>query len=154
MIWIAGRNREQGELVAEAFRAAEGVPRERSAVIAGGLPGAAKDAVLDRHGLDPSRYLTISVDGVLAMMVARSLIPDISIEESVTCTPVVPSACPRGWSRPTRPSTILSRMFPVPSMTWSSPMTWDGCRIRSTSSWLSRRHAQLPRTGDPDSPPA
>jgi Zeta toxin len=77
MIWIADRNREQGELVAEAFQAAEGVPRERSAVIAGGLPGAAKDAVLERHGVDRSRYLTISIDGVLAMMAARYLIPAV-----------------------------------------------------------------------------
>jgi hypothetical protein len=50
MIWIAGRNREQGELVAEAFQAAEGVPRERSAVIAGGLPGAAKDTARQPEG--------------------------------------------------------------------------------------------------------
>ena len=75
MIWMTDRNREQGELVAETFRAAEAVPRKGSAVIAGGLPGAPKGAVLERHGVDRSRYLTISVDGVLAAMAARDLIP-------------------------------------------------------------------------------
>lgn len=75
MIWIAGRNREQGELVAGTFRAAEAVPREGRAVIVGGLPGAPKEAVLERHRIDRSRYLTIGVDGVLAMMAAHQLIP-------------------------------------------------------------------------------
>ncbi len=77
MIWIADRNREQGELVAEILRAAAVVPRERSAVMAGGLPGAAKDAVLERHGVDRSRYRTISIDGVLAAMAAHHLIPGV-----------------------------------------------------------------------------
>ena len=77
MIWIAGRNREQGELVAGTFRAAEAVPREGRAVIVGGLPGAPKEAVLERHRIDRSRYLTIGVDGVLAMMAARQLIPRV-----------------------------------------------------------------------------
>jgi hypothetical protein len=78
MIWIAGRNREQGELVAETFRAAGAVPREGRAVIAGGLPGADKDAELERHGADRSRYLTISVDGVLAAMAELHLIPEVA----------------------------------------------------------------------------
>ena len=77
MIWMTDRNREQGELVADTFRAAEAVPRQGSAVIAGGLPGAPKDAMLERHGVDRSRYLTISVDEVLAAMAARDLIPGL-----------------------------------------------------------------------------
>jgi hypothetical protein len=77
MIWIADRNREQGELVAGVFRAAEAVPRQRRAVIVGGLPGAPKEAALERHGVVRSRYLTIGVDGVLAMMAARRLIPEV-----------------------------------------------------------------------------
>lgn len=77
MIWIADRNREQGELVAETFRTAEAVPREGRAVIVGGLPGAPKEAALQRHSVDRSRYLTVGVDGVLAMMAARQLIPEV-----------------------------------------------------------------------------
>ncbi len=77
MIWIADRNREQGELVAEAFRAAEAVPREGRAVIVGGLPGAPKEAVLQQHSIDRSQYLTIGVGGILTAMAARQLIPGV-----------------------------------------------------------------------------
>ncbi len=56
MIWMAGRNREQGELVAEILREASALPRERRAVIAGGLPGAPKAAVLERHAAMIAAY--------------------------------------------------------------------------------------------------
>ena len=57
------------------YRAAAGVPCERSAVIAGGLPGADKAAALDRSGVDRSRYLTVSIDAVLDEMAGAGLIP-------------------------------------------------------------------------------
>src|SRR2546423_1279270 len=57
------------------YRAAAGVPCERSAVIAGGLPGADKAAALDRSGVDRSRYLTVSIGAVLDQMAAAGLIP-------------------------------------------------------------------------------
>ena len=62
MIWTGERNRQQGRLVAGMYQAAAGVPCERSAVIAGGLPGADKDAALGQSGVDRSRYLTVSID--------------------------------------------------------------------------------------------
>ena len=64
--------------MAELFKAAGAVPQERSAVIAGGPPGADKDVVLQKQGLDPSRYLTISVGAVLTAMAARELIPAVA----------------------------------------------------------------------------
>jgi hypothetical protein len=78
MIWTTDRNRQQGQLITELHRGAEAVPCERSAVIAGGLPGAAKDAALERLGVDRSRYLTISMDGILVEMAARGLIPEVA----------------------------------------------------------------------------
>jgi hypothetical protein len=57
------------------YQAAAGVPRERRAAIAGGLPGADKAAELDRAGLDRSRYLTVSIDAVLDRMAGAGLIP-------------------------------------------------------------------------------
>jgi hypothetical protein len=57
------------------YQAAAGVPRERRAVIAGGLPGADKAAELNRAGLDRSRYLTVSIDAVLDRMASAGLIP-------------------------------------------------------------------------------
>jgi len=74
MIWAAERNTQQGRLIAGFLQAAVDVPREQRAVIAGGLPGAAKDAALGQHGIDRSRYLVLSIDAVLADMAARGLI--------------------------------------------------------------------------------
>ncbi len=74
MTWTGERNRQQGRLVAEMYQAAAGVPCERSAVIAGGLPGADKSAALDRSGVDRSQYLTVSIDAVLDRMAAAELI--------------------------------------------------------------------------------
>jgi hypothetical protein len=76
VIWTGERNRQQGRLVASMYRAAAGVPCERSAVIAGGLPGADKDAALDRSSVDRSRYLTVSIDAVLDQMAGAGLIPE------------------------------------------------------------------------------
>ena len=76
MIWTGERNRQQGRLVAGLYRAAAGVPCERGAVIAGGLPGADKDAALDRSGVDRSRYFTVSIDAVLNQMAGAGFIPE------------------------------------------------------------------------------
>lgn len=75
MIWTGDRNRQQGRLVAEMYAGAAAVPCERVAVIAGGLPGADKDTALADAGVDRSRYLTVSIDAVLARMAAAELIP-------------------------------------------------------------------------------
>jgi hypothetical protein len=77
MILTADRNQQVGELIAEVFRTAGPVPRERRAVIVGGPPGADKAAVLDQLGADPSQFLRISVGGVLTRMAARGLIPPV-----------------------------------------------------------------------------
>jgi hypothetical protein len=76
VIWTGERNRQQGRLVAGMYQAAAGVPCERSAVIAGGLPGADKDAALGQSGVDRSRYLTVSIDAVLDRMADAGLIPE------------------------------------------------------------------------------
>ncbi|HEU5386213.1 MAG TPA: hypothetical protein VFV73_09960 [Streptosporangiaceae bacterium] len=75
VIWTGERARQQRLLVTGMYQAAAGVPRERRAAIAGGLPGADKAAELDRAGLDRSRYLTVSIDGVLDRMAGAGLIP-------------------------------------------------------------------------------
>jgi hypothetical protein len=77
MIWMPDRNREQGLLVASMYQQAQGVPCNKEAVVAGGLPGADKAAVLIAAGVDQSRYFTISVDGILRQMAARDLIPSV-----------------------------------------------------------------------------
>ncbi|HTQ93478.1 MAG TPA: hypothetical protein VMK84_28675 [Streptosporangiaceae bacterium] len=76
VIWTGERHRQQGRLVAGMYQAAAGVPGERSAIIAGGLPGADKAAVLDRAGVDRSRFLTVSIDAILEQMAGAGLIPE------------------------------------------------------------------------------
>jgi len=75
VIWTGERARQQRLLVTGMYQAAAGVPRERRAAIAGGLPGADKAAELDRAGLDRSRYLTVSIDAILDRMAGAGLIP-------------------------------------------------------------------------------
>ena len=99
MIWTGERNRQQGRLVAEMYQAAAGVPCERSAVIAGGLPGADKAAALEAAGVDRSQYLTVSIDAVLDRMAASHLIPEADglspLERAGRFTPR-PSTWPNG----------------------------------------------------------
>jgi hypothetical protein len=74
--WTGERARQQRLLVAEVYQTAAGVPCERRAAIAGGLPGADKAAALDRAGLDRARYFTVSIDTILDRMAAVGLIPE------------------------------------------------------------------------------
>jgi hypothetical protein len=72
------RSRRQGHIVDGLYRQAAAVPAERKAVLAGGLPGADKAAALAKAGLDPARYLVISVDAMLGELARRSLIPVVA----------------------------------------------------------------------------
>ena len=74
-MWPIQRAREQRDLVTAFYQRGRAVPRDRLAVLAGGMRGADKDGALARAGVDPSRYLTISIDAVLVEMAARGLIP-------------------------------------------------------------------------------
>src|ERR1019366_3695948 len=77
MIWATQRNTELGQPVARFYEPAEGVPCERQAMMIGGLPGADKPSALARAGVDPSRYVTVSVNAELLEMAARGLIPRV-----------------------------------------------------------------------------
>jgi Zeta toxin len=75
VIWAPERNRQQGQVVAGLYESAAPVPCERLAVIAGGLPGGDKPAVLAAASVDRARYLTVSVDAVLKELAAAGMIP-------------------------------------------------------------------------------
>jgi hypothetical protein len=92
VIWTGERARQQRLLVAEVYRVAAGVPCERRAAIAGGLPGADKAAALDRAGLDRARYLTVSIDAILDRMAAAGLIPEPGTPEPGAPEPATPQA--------------------------------------------------------------
>jgi Zeta toxin len=78
MIWNLERNRLQGRVVARLAEPDGRVPCQRLAVIAGGLPGADKPAVLAAAGVDRDRFLTVSVGAVLEEMAAAGLIPVVA----------------------------------------------------------------------------
>lgn len=78
MIWTPERNRQQGQVVAGLYQRAAAVPCERLAVIAGGLPGGDKPAVLAAASVDRGRYLTVSVDAVLEGLAAAGMIPVVA----------------------------------------------------------------------------
>jgi hypothetical protein len=78
VIWKPERNREQAILVASMYQRAWGVPCDRRAVVAGGLPGADKAAVLRQASINESWYFTISVDQILRQMATRDLIPAVA----------------------------------------------------------------------------
>jgi hypothetical protein len=92
VIWTGERARQQRLLVTEMYRAANGVPCERRAAIAGGLPGADKAAALAGAGLDPARYLTVSIDAILDRLAAAGLIPETSVPETSVPETSVPQA--------------------------------------------------------------
>lgn len=78
MLWTADRNRQQGVLVATMYQQAEQVLCQRKAVLAGGLPGADTSAALAQAGVDPARYLTISINPILVRMAERGMIPTVT----------------------------------------------------------------------------
>jgi Zeta toxin len=78
VIWSPDRNAEQGRLVTALYAAAVAVLCERSAIMAGGLPGTDRMAAVAEADADLSRYLTVSVDAILVQMAAGHLIPDVA----------------------------------------------------------------------------
>jgi hypothetical protein len=78
MIWTPERNAEQGRLVSKLYGAAAGVPCERKAVMAAGLPGADRRGTVAQSGTDLSRYLPVSVETVLEEMAGCGLIPAVA----------------------------------------------------------------------------
>jgi hypothetical protein len=77
-MWTIERQLVQRDLVDDLYASAADAPCERRAVMAGGLGGAGKSTVLQRHaGVDRSQYLTINPDDIKEAMARRGLIPEI-----------------------------------------------------------------------------
>jgi len=76
--WTTERQLVHRDLVDDLYASAAEVPCEQKAVMAGGLGGAGKSTVLERHaGVDRSQYLTINPDDIKEAMARRGLIPEI-----------------------------------------------------------------------------
>jgi predicted kinase len=76
--WSRERRTGHNAIITDLYAAARDVPCERRAILAGGLPGAGKTTVLEKHaGVDRSRYLTINPDDVKEEMAKRGMIPQV-----------------------------------------------------------------------------
>jgi predicted kinase len=76
--WTTERQVIHRDLVDELYASAADVPRDHRAIMAGGLGGAGKSTVLDKHAdVDRSRYMTINPDDIKETMARRGLIPEL-----------------------------------------------------------------------------
>lgn len=78
MIWTSERNAEQGRLVTKMYTASAGVPCDRQAIMAGGLPVADRLRAAAQSGADLSQYLPVNVEAVLEEMAACGVIPEVA----------------------------------------------------------------------------
>ncbi len=75
-IWSSARRVQHDQLVGDRYAAASGVPCERRAILAGGLPGGGKTTVLREYaGIDVEQYLVINPDAIKEDMARNGLIP-------------------------------------------------------------------------------
>ena len=77
-VWADQRDAQHDSIIDDLYARAAGVPCERRAIMAGGLPGAGKSTVLEHHaGIDRSQYLTINPDDIKEEMARRNMIPNV-----------------------------------------------------------------------------
>jgi predicted ABC-type ATPase len=77
-VWTDERDALQTSLVEDLYAAADAVPCDGEAIIAGGIGGAGKSTILTNHiGVDLTRYLVINPDLIKGEMARRGLIPEV-----------------------------------------------------------------------------
>jgi predicted ABC-type ATPase len=77
-IWSRDRRDAHDAIVGDLYQAASEIPCEHKAIMAGGLGGAGKTTVLDKHAhVDRSQHLNINPDHIKEEMAGRKLIPEI-----------------------------------------------------------------------------
>lgn len=77
-IWSDERTGQHDQIIQDLYSAAAEVPRERQAIIAGGLGGAGKTTVLEKQaGIDLSQFLTINPDKIKEELAGRGMLPEV-----------------------------------------------------------------------------
>ena len=77
-IWTAERSELHADMIDFAYAQGGDVPCERQAIIVGGLGGAGKTSLLDRHAdVDRSSYLTINPDSFKEDLARNGMIPEV-----------------------------------------------------------------------------
>ena len=78
-VWSGEREALQDSIIDDLYARASGVPCERRAIMAGGLPGAGKSTILERHaGIERSEYMAINPDEIKEEMARRDMIPPVN----------------------------------------------------------------------------
>lgn len=90
-VWTPERAELHKQIVDDLYAAADGVPTNGKALIAGGLGGAGKSTALGNHAdVDPGQYLTINPDDIKETMAARGgMIPDVDGLSPMEASPLV-----------------------------------------------------------------
>jgi predicted ABC-type ATPase len=133
--WTLERTRAHKRIIGDFYAEATDVPCSREAIIAGGLGGAGKTTVLDKHaGIDRSAYLTINPDDFKDELARRKLLPE------------VPGLSPmEASSLAHEESSYLARQLARRAITDGKNIIWDITMSSSTSA--SRRIAELRNAG-------
>jgi predicted ABC-type ATPase len=77
-IWTPERTVVHETIISDYLAASGSVPRDYQAVVAGGLGGAGKSTVLEKHaGIDQSQYLKINPDNIKENLASRGLLPEL-----------------------------------------------------------------------------
>jgi predicted ABC-type ATPase len=77
MAWTEERAKIHKEIIDDILKANMSVPKDRKAVMAGGLGGAGKTTVLTKFaGIDTSQYVTLNPDEIKEELVKRNLGPE------------------------------------------------------------------------------
>jgi predicted kinase len=92
--WTTERQSLHRDLINDLYGRAENVPCDRRAIMAGGLGGAGKSTVLEKHaGIDRSQYLTINPDDIKEEMARRGLIPEVEGLSPMEASDLVHEEC-------------------------------------------------------------
>jgi len=89
-VWDFGRVERQNEIIGHLYSESADAPCDGQAVMAGGLGGAGKGTVLEKHaGIDRARYLTLDPDRIKEEMASRRMIPEVEGLSPMECSPLV-----------------------------------------------------------------
>ena len=93
-VWSDARDVAHNAIIEDLYGRAKDVPCERTAILAGGLPGAGKTTVLTAHaGIDLSQYLMINPDSIKEQLAEREMIPEIEGLSPMEASDLVHEEC-------------------------------------------------------------
>ena len=134
-IWSDERSAIHEQIIDEVYAAAGAVPCGKEAILAGGLGGAGKTTVLERHvNIDRSNYLTINPDDFKEQLAFRGLAPRIPGLSPMEASPLVHEE-----------SSYLARQLALRAMADGKNIIWDITMSSITST--GRRVEELKAAG-------